>query len=76
MLDLVIVCICAHNMSNVNYDVIYINWTLNTQEETQAKANSTFNIKWVNIFKMIKKTIKQMKKLQNPRGVYMLKSFI
>ncbi len=25
MLDLVIACICVHNMSNVNYDAIYIN---------------------------------------------------
>lgn len=45
MLDLVIACICVHNMSNVNYDAIYINKTLKAQKEAQAKTNSTFNIK-------------------------------
>jgi hypothetical protein len=55
MLDLVIACICVHNMSNVNYDAIYINRTLNTQKEAQAKTNSTFdNIKGVDMFKVIR----------------------
>jgi hypothetical protein len=41
---------------------------LEAQKEAQVEANSTFgNIKRVDLFKVAKEAIKQMKRLQNPR---------
>ncbi len=68
MLDLVTICICLHNMGIANLDGFDMNWALEVLRKAQAKANSTFgNIKGVDLFKVAKKTIKQMKRLQNPR---------
>jgi hypothetical protein len=45
-----------------------MDWVLEAQKETHAKENSTFgNIKGADLFKVVEKTIKQMKNLQNPR---------
>ncbi len=41
---------------------------MEAQKEAQVEANSTFgNIKRVDLFKVAKEAIKQMKRLQNPR---------
>jgi hypothetical protein len=46
-------------------------WGLEVQRYVQmGKKKTTFgNLKWVDIFKVTKKPIKQMKRLQNPRMV-------
>jgi hypothetical protein len=45
-----------------------MDWALEAQKKAQAEANSTFgNIKRVDLFKVAKEAIKQMKRLQNPR---------
>jgi hypothetical protein len=43
-----------------------MDWVLEVQREAHAKEDSTFgNIKGADLFKVVEKTIKQMKNLQN-----------
>jgi len=68
MSSLVTACICLHNMCIANSDGFDMDWALEAQKKTQVEANSTFgNIKRVDLFKVAKEAIKQMKRLQNPR---------
>jgi hypothetical protein len=61
MLDLVMACICLHNMCIANSNGFDMDWALEAQRKAQAETNSTFgNIKRVDLFKVAKKTIKQM----------------
>jgi hypothetical protein len=61
MLDLVMACICLHNMCIANSNGFDMDWALEAQRKAQAEANSTFgHIKRVDLFKVAKKTIKQM----------------
>ncbi len=64
MSNLVMVCICWHNMLIVNSNGFDMDYALKAQKESQAKTNSTFdNIKGVDKFKVVEKRIKQMKRL-------------
>jgi hypothetical protein len=66
MLDLVMACICLHNMCIVNLDGFNIDWALEAQKDAQIETNTTFgNLKGTNIFKVAKEAIKQMRRLQN-----------
>jgi hypothetical protein len=70
MLDLVMACICLHNMCIVNLDGFNIDWALEAQKDAQIETNTTFrNLKKMNFFKVAKEAIKQMRRLQNPRMV-------
>jgi hypothetical protein len=66
MLDMVTTCICLHNMCIATSNGFDMDWVLEVQREAHAKEDSTFgNIKGANLFKVVEKTIKQMKNLQN-----------
>jgi len=68
MPNLVTTCICLLNMCIANLDGFDMDWALEVQKETQTKVNSTFgNIKRTNLFKVVEETVKEMKRLQNPR---------
>jgi hypothetical protein len=64
MPNLVMACRCLHNMCITNSNGFDMDSTLEAQKEAQVKANSTFgNIKRGDLSKVVKKTIKHMKKL-------------
>ncbi len=70
MLDSVTTCICLHNMCIVNLDGLDMDLVLEAQTDAQIETNTTFgNLKRVDVFRVAKKTLKQMKRLQNPRMV-------
>jgi hypothetical protein len=68
MLDLLTSCICLYNTCIINLDGFDMDWDLKVQRKIQLEANSTFvNIKWTSVFKVVKKKLKQMKRLQKSK---------
>ncbi len=64
MLDLVMACICLHNMCIANLDSFDMDQALDAQRKAQVETNSTFgNIKGIDLFKVVEETTKQMKRL-------------
>jgi hypothetical protein len=57
-------------MCIANLDGFNIDWALEVQRNAYIETNTTFeNLKGVDNFKVVEKTIKQMKRLQNPKMV-------
>ncbi len=56
MLNLVMACICLHNMCIANLNGFDMDWALEVQKNAQIEANTTFvNLKKANFFVLLKK---------------------
>jgi hypothetical protein len=56
---------CIANLNGFNMD-----WALEVQRNAYIETNTTFgDLKGVHIFRVVEKTIKQVKRLQNPKMV-------
>ncbi len=68
--NLVMASICLYNMCISNLDGFDMDQVLEVQKDAQIEANTTLgNFKRVDIFWVVEKVIKQMKRLQNLRMV-------
>jgi hypothetical protein len=65
---LVMAHICSNNMCIANLDGFGMDWAMEAQRYAQIETNKTFgNLKKIDIFRVAKEVIKQMKRLQIQR---------